>query len=255
MLALWWYSLILPPFPFLFLAVVGFALLGKKPRLGKACVWAGAAGLYLASLPVVSTGLLRSLEAAPLDASDPVAVAAELEGVGCIVVLGADLERRAPEYGGPTLGRLSLERLRYGARLAKEHGLPTLVSGGLLRGGREPLAAMMANCLRDEFGLGEVWIEPSSRNTWGNAVFSAEVLASKGVGRVVLVTHAWHMPRAARAFAAQGLDVVPGPTGYRPVEKLAFEDFVPSAKALWLTSLACHEMLGGLYYRLRYSAE
>jgi hypothetical protein len=34
------------------------------------------------------------------------------------------------EYGGDTLGRLTLERVRYGARVAKKTGLPVLVAGG-----------------------------------------------------------------------------------------------------------------------------
>ena len=46
------------------------------------------------------------------------------------MILGGGLRRSAPEYGGDTLGRLTLERLRYGAMLAKRTGLPVMVSGG-----------------------------------------------------------------------------------------------------------------------------
>ena len=48
-----------------------------------------------------------------------------------IVILGGGTRRNAPEYGGDTLGRLTLERVRYGAQVAKLTALPVLVTGGV----------------------------------------------------------------------------------------------------------------------------
>jgi len=47
-----------------------------------------------------------------------------------IVVLGGGTRRNAPEYGGDTLGALTLERLRYGTVVARVTHLPMLLSGG-----------------------------------------------------------------------------------------------------------------------------
>ena len=47
-----------------------------------------------------------------------------------VVILGGGVRRNAPEYGGDTLATLTLERVRYGARVARLTGLPVLVSGG-----------------------------------------------------------------------------------------------------------------------------
>lgn len=46
-----------------------------------------------------------------------------------------------------------------------------------------------------------------------NARFSAAILAPLGVTRILLVTDAFHMPRARRAFAIAGLDPIAAPTG------------------------------------------
>jgi len=42
------------------------------------------------------------------------------------------------------------------------------------------------------------------RETWENAAFTARMLRRENVDKILLVTHAWHMPRAKVAFAAAG---------------------------------------------------
>ena len=59
-----------------------------------------------------------------------------------IVVLGAGKRTHAPEFGGETVNRLALERLRYAATLARETRLPMLVSGGA-PAGDTPEASLM----------------------------------------------------------------------------------------------------------------
>jgi uncharacterized SAM-binding protein YcdF (DUF218 family) len=49
--------------------------------------------------------------------------------------------------------------------------------------------------------------ERCSLDTRDNARFAAGLLERRGIGRIVLVTCAWHLPRAARAFRATGLEV------------------------------------------------
>lgn len=68
-----------------------------------------------------------------------------------------------------------------------------------------------------------------------------------------LVTSAFHLPRALRVFKAQGLTVVPhavdiGGTGsnFTPM------DLLPTAGALSQNSLFVREMIGRVYYRLKY---
>jgi uncharacterized SAM-binding protein YcdF (DUF218 family) len=82
--------------------------------------------------------------------------------------------------------------------------------GGLAWGGRVE-ADEIARILRDG-GVPEQAIvrERSSRDTFENARHAAELLDAAGVRKVVLVTCAWHLPRARRLFERAGLDVVDG---------------------------------------------
>ena len=49
--------------------------------------------------------------------------------------------------------------------------------------------------------------ERCSLDTRDNARFAASLLGRRGLGRVLLVTCSWHLPRAARLFRSAGLEV------------------------------------------------
>src|SRR4030095_2797202 len=89
-----------------------------------------------------------------------------------IVILGGGTRRDAPEYGGDTLGELTLERVRYGARVARLTGLPVLVTGGSVLGG-ETEAKLMRQSLEAEFSGGVRWAEDRSRNNHDNDIRAA----------------------------------------------------------------------------------
>ena len=159
----------------------------------------------------------------------------------------------APEYGGDTVGPLTLERIRYAARLHRRTKLPILVSGGRIKDRNATLAAAMKEALVRDFQVPVAWTEDRSRSTFENAQFSSSLLLNQGVRSVYLVTHAWHMPRAAAAFAAAGLRVEQAATAYTSVGAYpAFEDFLPRAQALTESAHASHEAVGRIWYRLAY---
>ena len=113
----------------------------------------------------------------------------------------------------------------------------------------------MKEALVDDFRVPVVWTEEHSRTTWENAEYSKAILDREAIGRVYLVTHAWHMPRAVNAFKAVGLDPVPAPTGFASTSSTSEARlllWLPSARALSDSALALHEHLGLLWYRLRH---
>jgi uncharacterized SAM-binding protein YcdF (DUF218 family) len=234
---------VMPPLAPLLVATAGVIVWRRRPKLARALVAAGVALLWLFATPVVAGALLGALQRDP--ALDPAA----LPQAQAIVVLSGDTDVAVAEYGTRAgLGPMTLQRVRYAAWLQRASSAPLLASGGPGREGAPPLAELMARALREEFGAQVRWIEPRSGNTWENAVESARVLREQGVQRVLLVTHAWHMPRAARSFRAQGLQVVPAPTGFRGPAYEGPASLVPSWSAVRDTALAMHEMIGLVWY-------
>ena len=102
----------------------------------------------------------------------------------------------------------------------------------------------MAESLTKEFGVPVRWRETTSRDTAENANLSAPVLQAAGVRRIALVSHAWHLPRAAPLFERAGLQVVPAPTAFTAWPESALLGLLPSAGGMEASYWACHEWLG-----------
>lgn len=233
-------ALLLPPGSALLLLLVGTALLWKKPRTGRAVQIAAFVWLLLASTPAFAGMLLRSLQTAPALPADGALPAAQ-----AIVVLSAEADVNGTEYGTAVAGPMTMQRLRYGVALQRRTGLPMLVSGGVPALGRPALATLMADAAKNEFRVPVRWVEDRSATTAENAKFSAELLRRDGVKTILLVSSAWHLPRASAWFRNAGLDVVPAPTAFRGPAIEDWTSFVPRANALRDTCFAMHE-LGGL---------
>lgn len=242
-------ALVLPPGAcvLLLLTALGAVALGRR-RAGWALATLATALLWVSATPFVAATLLGSLEREP--------VPAPAAPPRAIVVLGGGSYFDAPEYGGHTVGSLTLERLRYGARLARESGLPVLVTGGDPLGGGGSEAAQMKAVLEQEFGVAVKWAETASRTTRENATATAALLRAEGIASVRLVTHAWHMPRARRVFEAAGLQVHAAPTVFtQPLpEQASALQWLPDVEALRGTRIALHEWLGRAWYRLQSAA-
>ncbi|MGB4766462.1 MAG: YdcF family protein [Rugosibacter sp.] len=252
--------ILLPPLLPLLVIIVGLFFARWRPRAGKVVTWTGV---------LLSLGLMMpagvDLFSAPLEAI-PVVQPKALQQAQAIVILGGGQRLNAKEYGGAAPNRLTLERLRYGAHLARQSGLPVLVTGGALNG-MVAEAVVMAKSLREDFGVTPQWIEARSLDTQGNAYYSAQMLRpregardvkgakdmKRGIRRIVLVTHAAHMRRSVNEFTAQGFEVVPAPTAFYAQGKgdTVLGDFFPGANAAYAGWYALHEWLGILSQHLR----
>jgi uncharacterized SAM-binding protein YcdF (DUF218 family) len=230
-------ALVLPPSGPLLLAFAGALTVRRRPRLGGLLLWTGLLTLLALSLAPVSYLLLRLANDAPAVRMEDARTAQ------AVVVLGGGLRRDAPEYGGDTLNRWTLERVRYGAKLARETGLPVLVAGGSVWGDTATEASVMRAALEREFNVPVRWTEERSRNTRENAQFAAEILKRDGVKRVVLVMHGFDIRRARAEFAAAGLEVVPAPTVLPRFEIVTPLDLLPSMGALQGSQIALYELL------------
>ena len=240
-------SILLPPLLPILAIVTGLLLLRRYPRGGRWLAWGGVVVSVGFSTPILVNQVLVPLENVPIVAG-PQAVAA----ARAIVILGAGQRRFMPEYNGPTPNRLAIERLRFGARIARSTGLPVLLSGGAPAGYMAE-SVLMAQALEFDFGVTPTWVEDQSLDTAENATYSAKILAEAGIDHIVLVTHAAHMRRAQREFEHVGLKVIPAPTGFLGDPDMGdrFGDYVPGASASYSAWYACHEWLGLLAQRIR----
>jgi uncharacterized SAM-binding protein YcdF (DUF218 family) len=232
-------ALVLPPIGPLLLLVIGALLWRLWPRLGRGLVWAGIAILALLSTGIVARGLLWVVDVSPALRLE------DARSAQAIVILGGGI-RDAPEYGGYTVAPLSLDRVRYGARLARATGLPVLVTGGTFWGDTPAEGVVMREVLEREFGVPVKWVEGRSRNTHQNAVRSAAILTPEDVKRIVLVGHGFDMRRAIAEFQAAGLEVVPAPTFVFPSTPVDVGDFIPNVRSLQSSYYALYELLANL---------
>ncbi len=246
-------ALVLLPIALLLAALLGQLMRRWWPRLGGFLTIFGLLAALAVCTPIVSRALIGWVEAASPPALSPVwirSLMAESSPPRAIVILGGGSRFDARERPDTTvLKGDTLERVAAGARLARETGLPVLVSGGSGPGAREAEAVTMARVLTRDFGVTPRWIESRSRDTAGNARESAALLAEARIGRVLLVTQAYHMPRAIYAFEGAGLHVVAAPHGFLAGRGTP-QAWVPGIQSIHASYLASHEAVGLWWYQL-----
>lgn len=236
-------ALVLPPTGPLLLACVGLAC--ARRRWGRVLAWLSVLTLFALGSPPVARVLVEAASGAPFLA--PAAV----HDAQAIVILGGGV-REGPEYGGDVPDVMTLDRLRYGAWLARRSQLPVLVSGGAVYRGVAEASAMRA-VLQHEFGVAVRWTEADSLDTAQNARRSARMLLPEGVRRIALVTDQLHMARARAEFAAAGFEVIAAPvglsTGWSAQAPLVLR-LVPNMTALRASHYALYSLLGDWVRRL-----
>ena len=234
-----------PPLLPIGLTVLGLLFIKILPRLAY-CV----ACLGVVSALVLSTPATVAFIAEPLQRY-PVVSEQQVQKTEAIVILSGG-QRFAPEFEGAVPSRSSLERIHYGSRLAKQSGLPILVTGGAPTGALSE-AVLMTQTLKQDFGVEARWVEDRSLDTYDNARYSAAILKEAGIRKITLVTHAMHVRRAMNEFVVQGMEVVPAPMAF--FVKPQGEDFfvhLPSMNSAYAGWFALHEWQSLVAQALRF---
>lgn len=213
--------------------------------------------LLLTSNSWVSNSLVQSLEWQHIPKG-------ELPTADAIVVLGGATKSKFPPRPSVDLSEAG-DRILYGAQLYREGKAPFIIaSGGRIdwRGGGSAESADMAEILQT-LGVPNSAIlqDPTSLNTYQNAVNVRQIINKRGMGRILLVTSAMHMPRSLKIFQRQGIETIPAPTDFLVTKQELAEpnisiqatllNIVPDADRLRTTTLAIKEYLGRIIYRLR----
>jgi uncharacterized SAM-binding protein YcdF (DUF218 family) len=228
-------------------------------RLSRLTLAAALLVLWLSSTSWVSLGLAQSLEWRFLPMED-------YPQTEAIVVLGGGTEPSQPPRPMTEINGAG-DRVLYAAHLY-HHGKAEnmLLTGGNISyiGSRQVTPAEDMVELLSMLSVPEsaLWLQPYSRNTYEDALFSAQMLEEKGIKRILLVTSALHMPRSVALFEAQGLEVIPAPTDFHVTEaawqSLTEPNLVsqlfglfPSVSSLGLTTVSLKEYIGIFAYGLR----
>lgn len=171
-----------------------------------------------------------------------------------IVVLGGAIAPGISLARGAVALNDSAERITAVAELARRYPNARIIfSGGTAALFNGALEAPLAVKEFEALGVAHdrITAEEQSRNTIENAVFSRLIAQPKPGERWLLVTSAFHMPRAIAAFRAAGFPVEAYPVDWRtrgPIDATA--PFISMTDGLRMTDFAVHEWVGLLVYRL-----
>jgi len=235
-------ALVLPPAGPLLLAFLGLLLARAWRRFGVALVLIALIALWLISCNAVAVRLAQNLLPQVAAVSLVDLRRARIEAV---VVLGGGVLPQAPAYGLPQPAANTLERLRYGVRLARVAQVPLAFSGGLGWAGRAGASEAEAAraVARQDFGQEIRWVEGESRDTAENARNTAALLQRDRIRRIALVSHAWHLPRATREFQQAGFQVLPAPMGHIMPRDRDLLEWLPSGHGLQASRHVIREWL------------
>jgi uncharacterized SAM-binding protein YcdF (DUF218 family) len=212
-----------------------------RRRLGGVLWLCAGLMVYLLSLVPVGDALLRPLE----HQYRSVGAGTALPAVSYVVVLGSGYSPRADVSAATALDCDGLVRIVEGVRVIRRLPGARLILSGGAPAGREPPARGYAQLARD---LG---VDPDSLivldaplNTEAEA---RSISATLGSQPFLLVTSAWHMPRAMRLMARVRAHAVPLPTGQQtgaPCGSSYWSCLLPTRGGLGRTERAIHEYLG-----------
>lgn len=247
---LWFFA---DPANLILLAMAGGGVLVqfRSRPLRRAGRWAFGAGfaafLLAATIPVGPWALSRLENRFPVPARLP-------EKVAGIIVAGGVLDPVLSASRGQVALNDAADRLFAFADLAARYPGAKLIysagSGSLTRQDVKEADFVLPLLARLGIGAERVLLENQSRNTHENAVFSRGIAGADGMEPWILVTSAFHMPRAVGTFRKAGWTVVPYPTDFNYGPAPTFGVGFSPRSGLSKLSAASHEWIGLAAYRL-----
>lgn len=228
-----------------------------RSRWAAGCISLSLLLLLLGGNKDVSNHLVKSLEWQHLPPT-------EMPTAEAIVVLGGAIKPASSPRPWVDVSEAG-DRLLHGVRLYQAGKAPLLIfSGGRIdwQDGGPPESDDMAQ-MAMAMGVPATAIvqDPTSLNTYQNAVNVKKILEEQGLNQVLLVTSAMHMPRSLKIFQRQGIDTIPAPTDFMVTVDTLQETrstlegrvlgLIPDAESLHYLTKALKEYIGTQVYRLR----
>jgi uncharacterized SAM-binding protein YcdF (DUF218 family) len=241
--------LVASPLHLLLILVLAGLISGPRWRPGRALALAAATALAAIVFSPASALLIRPLEDRFPQQSE------NMPPPKGIIVLGGAVDEQITRARDQVTLNEAATRMTEGAALARLYPQALLVfSGGssaLIDNSAKEAA--VARRLWRELGVPEnrMLFEDRSRNTYENALFTKALVNPQQGEKWLLVTSAYHMPRAIGVFRALSMEPQAFPVDYRTLGDA--RDFRPpgdSARAMIDFEAAAREWIGLLAYRL-----
>ena len=237
--------LIFSPLFFILCIIIFGIIIGSKKTS-----FAGVAILVICSMPIVSGKMIAYLES-DYELNRP----SEIDTANAIVVLSGMVKTIKTKDSLDYEWSEAVDRFFAGIDLFRLNKAPTLI----FTRGKVPWSIGLpeGEFLREEaIKLGipkkDILLTENVENTDQEAK-AIKKLFSIDNPKIILVTSAFHMPRAQLVFEAAGINVIPFPVDFKTgAEKLTFMSFIPSAGSFALTNFFVREMVGRIYYNLKY---
>lgn len=226
----------------------------RRLRWLRVSATAGFLLLLLISSPVVSATLMGTLESWHTPPATNVG-----EKLDAIVVLGGGIRDKGTLRPAIDLSDESRHRALCGADLYQQGRAQTLVMTGgdasIFGSGPREATAMKDWAIRLGVSAEAVVTEDRSRTTYENAVLSRRLLGDHT--SIMLVTSAYHIPRATALFMKQGFRVTPYPCGFHTRnhpsdvwDNVDIFDILPDVGAMKETTVVVEEATGVAAYWL-----
>jgi uncharacterized SAM-binding protein YcdF (DUF218 family) len=222
---------------------------GQK-QAGARTVFAAALIYAVGGLSPLGNILIVPLEQAHVRSPGPV-----MEAPQGFIVLGGAVDTIVASTRDEVSLTEAAERLTEAVVLARRFPQAKIVfsggNGALAYRGLTEAEVVRRFFLEMGVDLSRVTFEDRSRTTYENALFTKDVLGPRPGERWLLVTSAFHMPRALRVFRAAGFEVTPWPVDYRT---RGYQDLIrlpPRSSEGWRRiDLAVKEWIGLIVYQL-----
>lgn len=176
------------------------------------------------------------------------------EHIGGIVVLGGVIDQFVSAARGQPAINGAVERLTEFAALAARYPDAKLVfsggSGNLADQSIKETDAAKPFLASLGMDTSRILFESDSRNTYENAVYSKQIAHPADGEPWILITSAFHMPRALGCFRQTGWSVIPYPVDYNTTGTAELAAGFALQSGLSGLSTALHEWLGLMFYYL-----
>ncbi len=242
---------VVQPGNLLLLALLGglLLLLGSRGRRGKMLIGLATIGFLVFAVAPVGSAMLLGLEQR---FPRPQTLPDRIDG---ILVLGGAVDARLSLAYGETVFNSSIARVLAGIALSRRYPEAKLAlvgaEGEMFPVGFAEARATLGFVLEEGIAATRIILEDRSRSTHENAVFAKELIRPEPAETWILVTSAFHMPRAVASFRAVDFPIIPYPVDFKVSPKTGPRADFNLTEGLGTVTIAGKEWAGLVGYRLR----